>query len=151
SSDVCSSDLRLAGVIRRHGDERFATRIARAIVSARPVSGTARLAEIVRDAVPAPARRRGGHPARRTFQAIRIEVNNELDVLPVAIDKGVGLLEPGGRIAVIAYHSGEDRIVKERLRVASTGGCVCPPGLPCTCGAKPTLRLVKRGAIKPTA
>ena len=142
---------RLAGVIRRNSDERFSTRIARAIVAARPISGTARLADVVRDAVPAPARRRGGHPARRTFQAIRIEVNGELDVLPTAIDKGVALLAPGGRIVAIAYHSGEDRIVKARLREASTGGCVCPPGLPCTCGATPVVRLIKRGAIKPSA
>jgi 16S rRNA (cytosine1402-N4)-methyltransferase len=144
-------ERRLAGLIRDHGDERFAARIAKAIVAARPINGTARLAEVVRDAVPAPARRRGGHPARRTFQSIRIEVNRELDVLPTAIDKGVALLAPGGRIVAIAYHSGEDRIVKARLRDAETGGCVCPPGLPCTCGATPLVRLVKRGAVKPTA
>ncbi|MCU1462274.1 MAG: Ribosomal small subunit methyltransferase, partial [Acidimicrobiales bacterium] len=144
-------ERRLAGVIRDNGDERFAARIAKAIVAARPITGTARLADVVRDAVPAPARRRGGHPARRTFQSIRIEVNRELDVLPTAIDKGVALLAPGGRIVAIAYHSGEDRIVKARLREAATGGCVCPPGLPCTCGATPLVRLVKRGAIKPTA
>jgi 16S rRNA (cytosine1402-N4)-methyltransferase len=142
---------RLAGVIRDHGDERFATRIARAIVSQRPIRGTEQLADVVRDAIPAPARRRGGHPAKRTFQAIRMEVNGELDVLPRAIDKGVALLAPGGRIVAIAYHSGEDRIVKARLRDAATGGCVCPPGLPCSCGAAPTVRLVKRGAIKPSA
>jgi 16S rRNA (cytosine1402-N4)-methyltransferase len=105
----------------------------------------AELAVIVRDAIPAPARRRGGHPAKRTFQAIRIEVNAELDVLPTALDAAVDGLAPGGRVAVLSYHSGEDRIVKERLRHYATGGCTCPPGLPCVCDAVRTVRLVKAG------
>src|SRR5690606_2086776 len=104
------------------GDERYATRIARAIVAARPVATTAELAEIVRQAVPAPARRRGGHPARRTFQAIRIAVNDELAILPGALDEAIDRLVPGGRCVVLAYHSGEDRIVKARFRHAATGG-----------------------------
>jgi 16S rRNA (cytosine1402-N4)-methyltransferase len=140
----------LADVIRRFGDERFAGRIARAIVAARPVSGTVELADIVRNAIPAAARRTGGHPAKRTFQAIRIEVNRELDILPATIDDAVSALAPGGRIAVLSYHSGEDRIVKDRLRQAETGGCTCPPGLPCVCGAIATVRLLKRGGWTPS-
>ncbi|MGH9226420.1 MAG: 16S rRNA (cytosine(1402)-N(4))-methyltransferase RsmH [Acidimicrobiales bacterium] len=141
----------LARVLRTYGDERYAGRIARAVVAARPVTGTAQLAEVVRGAIPAPARRRGGDPARRTFQALRIEVNEELDVLRPALEQAVDALAPGGRLVVLAYHSGEDRIVKEVLRDAETGGCVCPPGLPCVCGARPRVRLLKRGARKPSA
>jgi 16S rRNA (cytosine1402-N4)-methyltransferase len=133
----------LARIIKRYGDERFASRIARAIVDARPIETTNRLAEVVTAAIPAPARRTGGHPAKRTFQAIRIEVNGELDAIPEAIDTAIDKLAPGGRIAVLAYHSGEDRIVKERLRAAETGGCECPPELPCVCGAVQTVRLVR--------
>jgi 16S rRNA (cytosine1402-N4)-methyltransferase len=141
----------LARVLRELGDERYATRIARAIVANRPIATTGRLAEVVRDAIPAPARRTGGHPAKRTFQAVRIEVNAELEILPGALDRAIDLLAPGGRCAVLAYHSGEDRIVKERFRHAATGGCTCPQHLPCVCGATPTVRLLKRGAWKPTA
>lgn len=139
----------LIDVLRRYGDERYAARIVDAIIAARPVSTTAELADVVRQAIPAPARRRGGHPAKRTFQALRIEVNDELDVLPRALEQAIEVLQPGGRIAVLAYHSGEDRLVKEVLREASTGGCTCPPGLPCVCGAQPTIRLLKRGAQRP--
>jgi 16S rRNA (cytosine1402-N4)-methyltransferase len=142
---------RLADILERHGDERFARRIARAIVAARPIDSTLALVEVVRAAIPAPARRRGGHPAKRTFQALRIEVNHELDVLDSALDQAIDLLVPRGRCAVLAYHSGEDRLVKERFRSAATGGCTCPPGLPCTCGARPTVRLLKRGAWRPSA
>ena len=141
----------LARVLRTYGDERFASRIAKAVVAARPVRTTGELAELVRDAIPAPARRKGGHPAKRTFQAIRIEVNAELDVLPVALEAAIDALAPGGRIAVLSYHSGEDRIVKQVLREAETGGCTCPPGLPCACGATPTLRLLRRGGRTPSA
>jgi 16S rRNA (cytosine1402-N4)-methyltransferase len=139
----------LADVLARYGDERFATRIARAIVTARPVATTGELADIVRGAIPAPARRRGGHPAKRTFQALRIEVNDELTALDAALDQAIELLRPGGRCAVLAYHSGEDRIVKDRFRFAASGGCTCPPGLPCACGAVPSVRLLKRGAWRP--
>ena len=139
----------LARVLRDYADERFAGRIARAIVAARPVTSTVELADIVAAAIPAPARRRGGHPAKRTFQALRIAVNGELDVLPVALDRAIDRTVKGGRIAVLSYHSGEDRIVKERFRRHSTGGCQCPVGLPCVCGAVPTVRLV-RAASKPS-
>jgi 16S rRNA (cytosine1402-N4)-methyltransferase len=145
------SEAELVRVLRQHADERFAGRIARSIVSSRPVDSTAQLADLIRDAIPAPARRRGGHPAARSFQAIRIEVNQELDVLPVALDDAIALLAPGGRCVVLSYHSGEDRIVKERLRTASTGGCTCPPHLPCGCGAQPVVRLLKRGSRTPSA
>lgn len=141
----------LARLLRDLADERFAARIARAIVANRPIETTGRLAEVVRDAIPAPARRTGGHPAKRSFQALRIEVNAELEVLPVALDAAIELLAPGGRCVVLAYHSGEDRIVKDRFRNAATGGCTCPPNLPCVCGAEPTVRLLKRGAWKPSA
>ncbi|MBI2703754.1 MAG: 16S rRNA (cytosine(1402)-N(4))-methyltransferase RsmH [Actinobacteria bacterium] len=140
----------LARVLRELGDERFAPRIAKAIVAARPLETTGQLADVVRSAIPAGARRTGGHPAKRSFQAIRIEVNEELTTLGDTIDGAVDLLQPRGRIAVLAYHSGEDRIVKDRLRNAETGGCVCPPGLPCVCGATPKVKLLRKGARKPT-
>ena len=144
------TEQELARVIRQHGDERFSGRIARAIVAARPVETTTQLAAIVTAAIPAPARRTGGHPAKRTFQAIRIEVNGELEALPVALDKAIGALVPGGRLAVLSYHSGEDRIAKDRIRQAETGGCECPPELPCVCGAVKTVRIV-RGVPKRAA
>jgi 16S rRNA (cytosine1402-N4)-methyltransferase len=140
----------LTRIIRRFGDERFAARIARAIVAARPIESTVELATIVTTAIPAAARRTGGHPAKRTFQAIRIEVNGELDALPVALDAAIESTRPGGRIAVLSYHSGEDRIVKERFRVA-TGACDCPPDLPCVCGAVQTVRLVRGVPKRPSA
>lgn len=145
ASDVVNgyTERELARIIRSHGDERFADRIARAIVAARPIGTTNRLAEVVTAAIPAAARRTGGHPAKRTFQAIRIEVNGELDALPGALDDAIDRLVPGGRIAVLAYHSGEDRIVKDRMRRAETGGCECPTDLPCVCGAVRTVRLVR--------
>jgi len=136
-------EQQLVAMLRRNADERWATRIARAIVAARPIETTVQLAGVVSDAIPAPARRRGGHPAKRTFQAIRIEVNRELEQLPGALDDAIAVLAPGGRIAVLAYHSGEDRLVKERFREGVTGGCTCPDDLPCVCGAVRTLRLVK--------
>ena len=136
-------EAELASVIRRYGDERYARRIARAIVAARPIETTTDLAAVVTAAIPAPARRTGGHPAKRTFQAIRIEVNGELAVLPDALDAAIAATVPGGRVAVLSYHSGEDRIVKERFRQA-TGICECPPDLPCVCGAVQTVRIVRR-------
>ena len=141
----------LADLLRRLGDERFADRIARAVVAARPIETTDQLAEVVRGAIPAPARRRGGDPARRSFQALRIAVNEELDMLDGALEQAIRLLRPRGRSAVLAYHSGEDRIVKDHFRRASTGDCTCPPQLPCVCGARPTVQLLKRGAWKPDA
>lgn len=140
----------LAEILSKYGDERYSRRIAEAIVAHRPVETTGELADIVRDAIPAPARRRGGNPAKRTFQALRIEVNDELDALADALDQAIDLLLPGGRCVVLSYHSGEDRIVKDRFRRAETGGCVCPPGLDCVCGAVPKVRLLRRGARKAT-
>ena len=140
----------LADLLRRYADERFAGRIAKAIVAARPITSTTQLADVVVGAIPAAARRRGGHPAKRTFQALRIHVNQELEVLPPALDAAIEVLAPGGVLAVISYHSGEDRIVKERLRRADDGGCTCPPGLPCGCGAVPEARLLKRGGWTPS-
>jgi 16S rRNA (cytosine1402-N4)-methyltransferase len=140
----------LSRIIRRYGDERFASRIARAIVAARPLQSTTELAEVITAAIPAAARRTGGHPAKRTFQAIRIEVNGELDVLPEALDQAVEATQPGGRIAVLAYHSGEDRIVKERFAVAA-GACECPSDLPCVCGAVQTVRVVRGVPKRPSA
>ena len=146
-NDWSESDLAL--LFRDNGEARFARRIARAIVAARPIATTTALASVVRDAIPAAARRTGGHPARRVFQAVRIAVNGELEVLPIALDTAIERLTVGGRLAVLSYHSGEDRIVKDRFRNAATGGCTCPPGLPCVCGAVPTVRLLTRGARRP--
>ena len=137
----------LADIIRRYGEERFAHRIADAIVAARPIHGTVRLAEIVRDAIPAATRRTGGHPATRTFQALRIAVNDELtsleSTLPVAIDR----LAEDGVLVVMSYHSLEDRIVKRAFADAATG-CVCPPRLAvCACGRAPRVAHVVRRPI----
>jgi len=137
----------LAELFALHGEARFARRIAAAVVAARPLQSTLQLAEVVASAVPVPARRRG-HPAKRVFQALRAAVNSELEVLPVALDAAIGLLKPGGRIVVISYHSGEDRLTKARFLLGETGGCTCPPGLPCVCGAAPTLHVLTRGARK---
>lgn len=140
---------RLASIIRRYGEERLAGRIADAIVAARPLRSTAHLAEVIAEATPAPARRRG-HPARRTFQAIRIAVNDELGALEDGLDQALDVLAPGGRCAVISYHSLEDRIVKRRF-AAGARGCVCPPELPvCACGGASELRLLTRRPVEPT-
>src|SRR5262249_47308450 len=137
-------------ILRDNGDERFAPRIARAIVAARPIESTAELAGIITAAIPAASRRTGGHPAKRSFQAIRIEVNRELEVLPHALDAAIARPAVGGRVAALSYPSGEDRIVKDRFRAAETGGCVCPPGLPCVCGAVRMVRVVRRVPKAPT-
>ena len=140
-----ADEAELAGILWRNADEKFSRRIAKAIVAHRPISGTASLAEIVRDAIPAPARRTGGHPAKRTFQALRIAVNQELDILPGAIDDALEVLSPGGICAVLTYHSGEDRIVKDRFMWAVDGGCICPVQLGCQCGAVRSVKLMKPG------
>lgn len=141
-------ERRLAGTIRRYGEDPHAARIAAAIVRARPLHDAAELAGIIAAAVPARARRRA-HPARRTFQAIRIAVNDELGALADGLEAALSLLQPGGRIAVISYHSLEDRIVKRRL-AAGAAGCVCPPGLPvCGCGRTAALRLLTRHPLVP--
>jgi 16S rRNA (cytosine1402-N4)-methyltransferase len=138
----------LVRIIRRYGEERFAARIADAIVAARPVDDTARLADVIATAVPAPARRRG-HPARRTFQALRIAVNDELEALAAGLDTAIDALAPGGRLVAISYHSLEDRLVKRRL-AAGSRGCVCPPDLPeCRCDATAELRLLTRKPVRP--
>jgi 16S rRNA (cytosine1402-N4)-methyltransferase len=140
----------LARLFRESGEGRLSGRIARAVVRARPLTSTGQLAEVVAAAVPQAARRKG-HPARRVFQALRIEVNDEQNelrtVLPVALDD----LAVGGVLAVISYHSGEDRLVKQTFADAATGGCTCPPGLPCVCGAVARHALVFRGARKASA
>lgn len=141
----------LSRILRRYGDEKFADRIARAVVSARPFTRTTELAEVVRDAIPAAARRTGGHPATRTFQALRIAVNAEIEaleqVLPVAIDR----LAVGGVFAVLSYHSLEDRAVKRAFAEAATG-CICPPNFPvCACGRSPQVEHVIRRPERPDA
>jgi 16S rRNA (cytosine1402-N4)-methyltransferase len=138
-----ASEIEIAQILREYSDEKFAGRIARAIVSARPIHTTSELADIVASAIPAPARRRGGHPAKRTFQALRISLNKELEILPNAIDSAVRRTRSGGRVAVLSYHSGEDRIIKARFKQHATGGCECPSQLPCGCGAQRTVRLVR--------
>jgi 16S rRNA (cytosine1402-N4)-methyltransferase len=142
----------LARLLRAYGDERHAARIARAIVAHRPIATTEELADVVAGAVPAPARRRSaGHPARRTFQAIRIAVNDELAVLPGSLDDAIDALVPGGRCVAIAYHSGEDRIVKARFRHAESGGWTGPSHLPTPSHVRPSVRLLRRGAWRPSA
>jgi 16S rRNA (cytosine1402-N4)-methyltransferase len=139
----------LSRLLRRFGDEPRARQIARAVVEARPLHTTAELAAVIADAVPAAVRRKG-HPARKSFQAIRIAVNEELEQLPPALEAALDLLVADGRAAAIAYHSGEDRIVKSTFREAATGGCTCPTGGPRVCGAEPRVVLLKRGAWKPS-
>lgn len=141
----------LVELFAESGESRFGRRIARAVIAARPLTTTGQLADVVRAAIPAATRRTGGHPARRVFQAIRIAVNEELDQLRTGLDDALPLLRPGGRCAVIAYHSGEDRLVKTVFVRAATDNCQCPPGLPCVCGASPRFRLVSRGARRPSA
>ena len=149
------SEPDIADMLRTYGDERFAGRIAKAIANARvagrPVTTTTELVALATNAIPAATRRTGGHPAKRTFQALRIAVNQELDVLAPALQTAIELLAPGGRLIVLSYHSGEDRIVKENLRLAETGGCTCPDGLPCRCGALPRGRSLKRSVTRPSA
>ncbi|MDQ3956857.1 MAG: 16S rRNA (cytosine(1402)-N(4))-methyltransferase RsmH [Actinomycetota bacterium] len=140
----------LARVISRYGEERFAKRVARAIVAKRPIETTSELAETVRGAIPAATRRTGGHPAKRTFQAIRIEVNGEITRLEEVLPQTVDVLEPGGRLVVIAYHSLEDRIVKRFLNDRASG-CICPPDLPvCRCGAEATIKVLTRKPVTPS-
>ncbi len=139
-------------VIRDYGEERYASRVARAIVRARetqgPIAGTVRLAEIVKSAIPAANRREGPHPARRTFQALRIEVNGELEGLEAAIESAHNLLRSGGRMAVITFHSLEDRIVKQAFK-RFENPCTCDPRAPiCTCGRRPTVCILTKKPIE---
>ena len=138
----------LARVLRVYGEEKWAARIAKNVVRARskaPVETTLQLVDIIKQSIPAADRRQGGrHPARRTFQALRIEVNHEMDALRQGLDAAVRWLNPGGRICVISYHSLEDRIVKDLFRDLATA-CTCPPNIPvCVCGNVPVLELQER-------
>ena len=142
---------RLRALLRRNAQERFADRIASAIAAARPLQTTRQLADTVRAAVPAAARRGRRHPAMRTFAAIRIEVNDELNLIEPAIRAALGCLLAGGRIATLTYHSGEDSIVKVIMREAADGVCECPSTLPCICGAAPAVRLLRRKVERPSA
>jgi 16S rRNA (cytosine1402-N4)-methyltransferase len=139
----------LAALFRQNGEGRLSGRIARAIVQARPLTSTLQLADVVAGAVPAAVRRKG-HPAKRVFQALRIAVNDELGQLETALPVALARLMVGGRCAVISYHSGEDRLTKQIFARAITGGCTCPPNLPCMCGAVARHTLVFRGARRPS-
>jgi 16S rRNA (cytosine1402-N4)-methyltransferase len=147
-------ERQLARAIKELGEERFARQIARAIVRARarePITTTQQLVDVVTGAIPAPSRFGGGHPAKRTFQAIRIVVNDELGQLERALPLAWSLLRPDGRFAGISFHSLEDRPVK-RFLADRARGCTCPPGLPvCVCGHEPEAELLGRGGIAPTA
>ncbi len=142
----------IASILSRYGEEKSARSIANAIVKARetkPVETTLELAELVKASVPAAVRREPGHPARKTFQALRIAVNGELDRLSEGLDAAFSLLRPGGRLAVITFHSLEDRIVKQRM-AAWCEGCTCPPDFPvCVCGKKPRAELVYKKGLAP--
>jgi 16S rRNA (cytosine1402-N4)-methyltransferase len=161
SADLTASELvndaperELADIFRRLGEERYAHPIARAIVARRrtqPFERTGDLVEVIKAAIPAPARFGEGHPAKRVFQALRIEVNDELGSLERALPAALEMLRPGGRLAVISFHSLEDRIVKQFLR-AQEQGCTCPPDFPvCVCGSQPTMRATPRRAVRPSA
>jgi len=139
----------LTELFRQNGEGRLSGRIARAVVRARPLTSTLELADVVAAAVPAAVRRKG-HPAKRVFQALRIAVNDELGELEAALPVALERLVVGGRCAVISYHSGEDRLTKQIFSRAATGGCTCPPNLPCVCGAVASHDLVFRGARRPT-
>jgi 16S rRNA (cytosine1402-N4)-methyltransferase len=154
SSGVSAAELvntrpeaELAALFRENGEGRLAGRIARAVVAARPLVSTQQLADVVAAAVPAAVRRKG-HPARRVFQALRIEVNDELGELASTLPVALNSLAVGGVCAVISYHSGEDRLTKQTFASFATGGCVCPPSLPCVCGAVARHQLVFRGSRK---
>jgi 16S rRNA (cytosine1402-N4)-methyltransferase len=147
------SERDLAQIFKRYGEERYARQIARAIGRERrrrPIERTGELVEIIRAAIPAPARFGDGHPARRVFQALRIAVNDELGELEHALAAAFEMLRPGGRLAVISFHSLEDRIVKRFMRERERG-CVCPPDFPvCVCGHEPELRALNRRPIRPS-
>jgi len=155
--DVTAADVvntwerrRLARALREYGEERYADRIAGEIVRRRPLTTTAELVEAITAAIPAPARFAGGHPAKRTFQALRITVNGELDQLDAALPLAWELLAPGGRLAVISFHSLEDRRVK-RFLADRARGCICPPDFPvCACGREPEGELLIGGGVVPT-
>ena len=141
----------LARVLRDYSDEKWAARIAKFIAAQReeePILTTFQLVDVIKRAIPAKARREGGHPAKRSFQALRVEVNREMEVLQQALEAAIRWLNPGGRIAVMSYQSLEDKMVKEAFRRAANP-CTCPPELPvCMCGKKPVLRVITRKPVK---
>lgn len=143
----------LARILSQYGEEKSAVRIAKGIVAAReenPITTTLQLAEVVRQSVPAAVRREPGHPARKTFQALRIQVNGELDRLSEGLNAAFALLKPGGRLAVITFHSLEDRIVKKRM-AEWCQGCICPPDFPvCVCGRTPKAELLYKRGLSPS-
>jgi 16S rRNA (cytosine1402-N4)-methyltransferase len=149
-----TDERELATIFRRFGEERYATQIARAIGRRRrehEITRTGELVDVIKNAIPTPARFGDGHPARRVFQALRIAVNDELGALESALPDAVRMLRPGGRLAVISFHSLEDRIVKRFLRDQARG-CVCPPDFPiCVCGHEPVVRELTRKAVRPSA
>jgi 16S rRNA (cytosine1402-N4)-methyltransferase len=148
-----AGDRELTKIFREYGEERYARQIARAITRRRrerPFERTGELVETVKSAIPAPARFGDGHPAKRVFQALRIAVNDELGSLEAALPAALDMLRPEGRLAVISFHSLEDRIVKRFLR-AQERGCTCPPDFPvCVCGHEPVLRALSRRPIRPS-
>ena len=147
------SEMELFHIIRDYGEDNFAKNIAKHIVKARaekPIETTGELSEIIKAAIPAKVRATGGHPAKRTFQAIRIELNHELDVLENSIDTMIRLLNPEGRLSIIPFHSLEDRIVKTRFRT-NENPCICPPDFPvCVCGRKSMGKVITRKPILPS-
>lgn len=147
------SEEELKRIIYEYGEERFAPKIASGIVEARktgPIKTTYELVEIIKRAMPAAAKEGGHHPAKRTFQAIRIEVNKELDVITPAIESAAKLMAPGGRMAIITFHSLEDRTVKQAYAKLASG-CTCPPNFPiCVCGKKPTIKIISKKPILPS-
>ena len=147
------SEMELFHIIRDYGEDNFAKNIAKHIVKARaekPIETTGELSEIIKAAIPAKGRATGGHPAKRTFQAIRIELNHELDVLENSIDTMIRLLNPEGRLSIITFHSLEDRIVKTRFRT-NENPCICPPDFPvCVCGKKSKGKVITRKPILPS-
>jgi 16S rRNA (cytosine1402-N4)-methyltransferase len=149
-----SSERDLAQIFKGYGEERYARQIARAIGRERrrrPIERTGELVEIIRAAIPAPARFGDGHPAKRVFQALRIAVNDELGELEHALPAAFEMLRPGGRLAVISFHSLEDRLVKQFMREHERG-CICPPDFPvCVCGHEPELRAINRRPIRPSS
>ncbi len=147
------SQSELARVIRLYGEDKFAANIAKHITAAReggPIKTTGELVEIIKAAIPAKFQKTKGHPAKQTFQALRIELNNELKVLTDTLDTMIDLLNPGGRIAIITFHSLEDRIVKNAFKNAQDP-CICPPNIPvCACGRKPKGTIITRKPVIPT-